>query len=279
MTPDLSEILTNEQLMNTRLTALQTLLRNQIVAIGDTYSDTDSINTLINNINKPASFVVKKNSEYTDNQLGDMVAITGCSVYSWNTYNPTSPVNVDYWYLQSLSHSGTSLAWGGFNTGNVAPTDKFDLAMYGRSMEEFNNGAFSGVGFTYATPQSNKALSGFFMGVTLDSGTYYPAYAIFDNSTTPTIVKEKYATYPSASTQFRLLMQNDLDSEWLRLAWFKDDIGDFLWNDFMDYSKLPSGFTSATNLVFGNICYGTSLGRFAYVPRLYFSAPCRFNIL
>ena len=281
--PDLSSILTNEQELNNRLTALRAILRNQWTAIGDTYSDSYSINKLITDMSNPLPFVVKRNSEYKDGQLGTRVAVTGCDVYSWNQYNPTPYNDNDYWYLQSLSKtktSNTSVAWGQFNTGSVLPTDKFDLVMYGRDMENFNNGAFSGVGFTYTTPAAETAFSGLFIGITLDSGTYRPAYAIFNNSTTPTsIVKMDYGTYPSASTEFRLLMQNNPDNDWLRLYWYKEDSGKFVWNDFIDYSDLPSGFSQVENLVFGNVCYGTGLGRMSYVPRLCFASPCRFKIL
>lgn len=280
--PDLSEILTNEQELNTRLIALRTLLRNQWTAIGDSYSDSYSINYLIENMSNPLPFVVKRNSDFNSGQLGSRVAVTGCDVYSWNGYFPDPYDDNDIWYLQSLAKSSnsTSVAWGQFNTGTVLPTDKFDLVMYGRSIQNFNSGAFSGVGFTYTTPTANTAMSGLFIGITLDSGTYYPAYAIFNNSTTPTsIVKMEYGTYPSASTKFRLTLQNNPTSKYVDLRWYNGETGDSIWNNNVSYSSLPSGFTSAENLVFGNICYGTALGRYAYVPRLYFSSPCRFNIL
>ena len=50
--PDLSSILTNEQELNNRLTALRAILRNQWTAIGDTYSDSYSINKLITDMSQ-----------------------------------------------------------------------------------------------------------------------------------------------------------------------------------------------------------------------------------
>ena len=282
--PDLSSILTNEQELNNRLTALRTILRNQWTAIGSTYSDSYSINKLITDMSDPLPFVVKRNSDYYTGQLGDIVKVYG-NIYnytSWNRYNPSGYGNTDYWYLQSLtgSSNATVTVWGGFNTGSVDSTDKFDLVMYGRKMDYFNEGAFSGAGFTYATPTAANPISGLFIGITLDSGTYYPAYAIFNNSSTPTsIVKMEYGTYPSASTEFRLLLQNNPEDDAITLYWYKGDTGEFLWNGYIDYSSLPSGFTQADNLAFGNVCYGTGLGRTAYIPRLCYASPCRFNIL
>ena len=282
--PDLSSILTNEQELNNRLTALRAILRNQWTAIGSTYSDSYSINKLITDMSNPPAFVVKRNSDYTDGQLGDIVKVYG-NIYNyttWNRYSPSSYADADYWYLQSLtgSNNATVTVWGGFNTGNVDPADKFNLVMYGRSMDNFNNGAFSGAGFTYQTPTAGNPMSGLFIGITLDSGTYYPAYAIFNNSSTPTsIVKMEYGTYPSSSTEFRILLQNNPEDDAITLYWYKGDTGEFLWNGYIDYSSLPSGFTQADNLAFGNVCYGTGLGRVSYIPRLCYASPCRLNIL
>lgn len=278
--PNLSEIYNNENELNNRLIALRNLLNNQWDAIGESYSQSDSINKLITDMSNPLPFLVKRNSDYNNNQLGDRVAITGCSVYSWNKYNPTQYSDTDYWYLQSLSGTATNntaVAWGQFNVGNVSPTDKFDLVMYGRSIENFNNNAFSGVGFTYQTPTTNNPLTGLFIGITLDSGTYYPAYAIFNNNKTPTVTKIEYVTY-SVSDKFRLGLLNNVNSERIDIRWY-DGEGDFKWNTSIDYSELPSGFTSLETLQFGNICYSPSIGRVSYVPRLYFASPCRFNIL
>lgn len=281
--PDLSSILTNEQELNNRLVALRTILRNQWTAIGESYSDSYSINKLITEMSNPPAFVVKRNSDYYSGQLGGIVNVYGNIKYSgWNGYNPSGYSDTDYWYLQSLtgSNNATVTIWGGFNTGNVNPNSKFNLVMYGRKMDYFNDGAFSGAGFTYQTPTEANPISGLFIGITLDSGTYYPAYAIFNNSSTPTsIVKMEYGTYPSASTEFRTLLQNNPEDDSITLYWYKGDTGEFLWNDYIDHSSLPSGFAQADNLTFGNVCYGTGLGRMSYIPRLCYASPCRFNIL
>lgn len=274
--PDLSDILANEQELNTRLTSLKTLLGNQLDDLGTSYSGSDSISKLISLISNPPVWKVERSSTYNTNQLGDRVAVTGCNVYSWNKYNPTTYEDEDYWYLQSLAKSSnaTSTAWGLFNTGTINPTDMFDLIVYGRAMANFNSNAFSGVGFSYGIPTVDSPFTGFYIGITLDSGTYRPAYAIFNNSMTPTISKTDYGTYNSANQKFRLQMMND--GEYLRLYWFKDN--EFLWNEWFDISDLPSGYSSA-DLKMSYVSYGTGLGRNAYVPRLELASPCRLNIL
>ena len=274
--PDLSDILANEEEMNTRLTNLKTLLGNQLDDLSTSYSGSDSISRLISLISNPPAWKIERSSTYDNNQLGTRVAVTGCDVYSWNKYNPTTYADTDYWYLQSLTNTSnaTSTAWGLFNTGTINPTDLFDLVVYGRAMANFNSNAFSGVGFSYGTPSANSPFTGFYIGITLDSGTYSPAYAVFNNSTTPTITKTDYGAYDSADQKFRLQMMNDGD--YLRLYWFKDN--DFLWNEWFDISDLPSGYSSA-DLKMSYISYGTGLGRFAYVPRLELASPCRLNIL
>lgn len=274
--PDLSEILANEQELNARLTNLRGLLRNELDDLATSYSNNDSIKRLIERIINPTACKIERSSTYDTDQLGIRVAVTGCDVYSWNKYNPTTYADSDYWYLQSLTKSSnaTATAWGLFNTGTINPTDIYDLMVYGRSMANFNNNAFSGVGFSYGVPQAGSGMTGFYIGITLDSGTYHPAYAIFNNSTTPIITKMDYGTYDSSNQKFRLYMMHDDD--YLKLYWFKDN--DFLWNDWFDLSDLPQGYESA-ELKFGYVSHGTGLGRMSYVPRLYLSSPCRLNVL
>ena len=274
--PDLSEILANEQELNARLTNLRGLLRNELDDLATSYSNNDSIKRLIERITNPPAWKIERSSTYDTDQLGTRVAVTGCDVYSWNKYNPTTYADSDYWYLQSLTKSSnaTATAWGLFNTGTINPTDIYDLIVYGRGMANFNNNAFSGVGFSYGIPQAGSGMAGFYIGITLDSGTYRPAYAIFNNSTTPTITKMDYGTYDSSNQKFRLYMMHDDD--YLKLYWFKDN--DFLWNDWFDLSDLPQGYESA-ELKFGYVSHGTGLGRMSYVPRLYLSSPCRLNVL
>ena len=274
--PDLSEILANEQELNERLTNLRGLLRNELDDLATSYSNNDSIKRLIERITNPPAWKIERSSTYDTDQLGTRVAVTGCDVYSWNKYNPTTYADSDYWYLQSLTKSSnaTATAGGLFNTGTINPTDTYDLIVYGRGMANFNNNAFSGVGFSYGIPQAGSGMTGFYIGITLDSGTYRPAYAIFNNSTTPTITKMDYGTYDSSNQKFRLYMMHDDD--YLKLYWFKDN--DFLWNDWFDLSDLPQGYESA-ELKFGYVSHGTGLGRMSYVPRLYLSSPCRLNVL
>ena len=274
--PDLSEILANEQELNTRLTSLKKLLGNELDDLNTSHSSNDSISKLISLINNPPAWKIERSQAYDTNQLGTRVAVTGCDVYSWNKYNPTTYADDDYWYLHALANTSnaTSTAWGLFNTPTIHSTDIYDLVVYGRAMSNFNNNAFSGVGFSYGVPTANSPFKGFYMGITLDSGTYYPAYAIFNNSTTPIITKTYYGTYNSANQKFRLNLINDGD--YLYIQWFKDK--DFLWNTWFDISDLPSGYSSA-DLKMSYVSYGTGLGRDAYVPRLELASPCRLNIL
>ena len=97
---------------------------------------------------------------------------------------------------------------------------------------------------------------------------------IFEFDTTPTITKMDYGTYDSANQKFRLHMIHDGD--YLAVYWFKDK--EFLWNDWINISDLPSGYSSA-DLKMSYVSYGTGLGRNAYVPRLELASPCRLNIL
>lgn len=274
--PDLSQILTNEQKLNFRLTNLRALLRNELDDLSTSYSGNDSITRLISLINNPPVWKIERSSTYDADQLGTRVAVTGCNVYSWNKYNPTTYADNDYWYLQSLTNTSnaTATAWGLFNTSTINPTDIFDLVVYGRGMANFNNNAFSGVGFSYGVPTANSPFTGFYIGITMDSGTYRPAHAIFDNSKTPTITKMDYGTYDSSDQTFRLQLMNDGDD--LKLYWFKDK--EFLWNEWFEISDLPSGY-SGVDLKMSYVSYGTGLGRSSYVPRLYLASPCRLNII
>ena len=274
--PDLSQILANEQEFNTRLNNLRNLVRNELDDLNTSYSSDDSIKSLVGKINNPPAWIIERSSTHTDNQLGACVKVTGCDYLGWNTSYPTPYADTDYWYLQSLSKasSGPSTAWGLFNTGNISPNDNFDLVVYGRSMENFNSGGFSGVGFSYGLPTVGSPMTGFYIGITLDSGTYRPAYAVFNNSTTPTITKADYGSYDSPNQKFRLQIIHKDDS--FELYWYKGN--EFLWNEWINQSQMPSGYGSA-DLKFGYVSYGNNLGRLSYLPRLYLSSPCRLNIL
>lgn len=274
--PDLSQILTNEQEFNTRLNNLRQLVRNELDDLSTSYSLNDSIKSLIEKINNRPEWIIERSSTYTSDQLGDCVKVTGCDYLGWNKAYPTPYADTDYWYLQSLSKvsSGPSTAWGLFNTGNIDPTDDYDLLVYGRSMENFNNGGFSGVGFSYSIPIAGSPMTGFYIGITLDSGTYCPAYAVFNNSTTPTITKADYGSYDSANQKFRLQILHKDDN--FELYWYKGN--KFLWNEWISLSQIPSGYGSA-NLKFGYVSYGNNLGRLSYVPRLCLASPCSLNLL
>lgn len=274
--PDLSQILTNEQEFNTRLNNLRQLVRNELDDLSTSYSLNDSIKSLIEKINNRPAWIIERSSTYTSDQLGDCIKVTGCDYLGWNKAYPTLYADTDYWYLQSLSKvsSGPSTAWGLFNTENIDSTDDYDLLVYGRSMENFNNGGFSGVGFSYGLPTAGSPMTGFYIGITLDSGTYCPAYAVFNNSTTPTITKADYGSYDSANQKFRLQILHKDDN--FELYWYKGN--KFLWNEWISLSQIPSGYGSA-NLKFGYVSYGNNLGRLSYVPRLCLASPCSLNLL
>ena len=86
--PDLSQILTNEQLMNTRLTTLRNNLRTGLTNAGISYSQSDTINQLIDKYEILPIFQTDVNvNPQTAGKLGTVYKMANISAASWSSAN------------------------------------------------------------------------------------------------------------------------------------------------------------------------------------------------
>ena len=86
--PDLSQILTNEQLMNTRLTTLRANLRTGLTNAGISYSQSDTINQLIDRYEILPIFQTDVNvNPQTAGKLGTVYKMANISAASWSSAN------------------------------------------------------------------------------------------------------------------------------------------------------------------------------------------------
>lgn len=86
--PDLSQVLANEQLMNSRLTTLRTNLRTGLTNAGISYSQTDSINQLIDRYEILPIFQTDVNvNPQTAGKLSTLYKMANISAASWSSAN------------------------------------------------------------------------------------------------------------------------------------------------------------------------------------------------
>ena len=86
--PDLSQVLANEQLMNTRLTTLRTNLRTGLTNAGISYSQSDTINQLIDKYEILPIFQTDVNvNPQTAGKLGTVYKMANISAASWSSAN------------------------------------------------------------------------------------------------------------------------------------------------------------------------------------------------
>ena len=86
--PDLSQVLTNEQLMNTRLTTLRANLRTGLTNAGISYSQSDTINQLIDKYEILPIFQTDVNvNPQTAGKLGTVYKMANISAASWSSAN------------------------------------------------------------------------------------------------------------------------------------------------------------------------------------------------
>ena len=86
--PDLSQVLANEQLMNTRLTTLRNNLRTGLTNAGISYSQSDTINQLIDKYEILPIFQTDVNvNPQTAGKLGTVYKMANISAASWSSAN------------------------------------------------------------------------------------------------------------------------------------------------------------------------------------------------
>ena len=251
--PDLSDVLSKEQLLNTNLTSLRTELRDKLTLLGISYSNSDTILQLIEKV-APNHYldVISGDPDYYS--VGMPFRIKNASTAGWQSYNSEG------YYLGSNRTSAESeiVAGGLYSTyqrADVYGSDNFKMRMLLDYVDGYNS-TYAGVGFIIGTPSRETAFDGVFFGAAQDNnGNLYPAEMIFHNSTSPIIsYVTDGGTIPS-SKKFRVIVENDYDEEYggISVKWKRPD-GTFIWNDYVGYSDFNSSGMS------GKISMGSITG-------------------
>ena len=237
--PDLSEVLSNEQLFNANLISLRTELRNKLTLFDISYSDQDTILELIEKIapNHYLDFTSDKAEYYL---VGMPVRVQNAMSAGWNAYNSEG------YYVNATRRSAETemVALGLYSTyqkSDVNGTDNFKMRMILDFIDGYNN-SYGGVGFVIGTPSQETAFNGVFFGAAQNSnGELYPAIMIFNNSTSPTITYVTDGGTIPSSKKFKVIVENDYDENYgsVSVEWDRMD-GTLIWNDNVGYSDFNS---------------------------------------
>ena len=265
--PDLSELLSNEQLLNTNLLSLRTELRNKLTLLNIGYSNSDTILQLIAKA-KPNYYWMARN----DLSIGKMyvttpVAITNCSStgswgYGGNGVYPRS----------TATETGSATVVGlceYVQHGDVYGTDEFLMKIYNgitSDMTSAGTGVYSGTGFSIGLP-SSSGINGVYFGVSIESNNViYPCILKYNNSTTPTktLVTDGGAITDSS---FSMKIKNDTEYDELSVRWY-DANGNFIWNGFVEYSEFTTASAMEGTIIFGILGGATSVTSSNVVPAL-----------
>lgn len=251
--PDLSDVLSKEQLLNTNLTSLRNELRNKLTLLGISYSNSDTILQLIEKIS-PNHYldILSDNPDYYS--IGMPLRVQNVSTVGWHSYNSEG-----YYVSAERSSSEREIVavglYSSYQRADVNGSDNFKMRMLLDYVDGYNS-TYAGVGFIIGTPSRETAFDGVFFGAAQNSnGDLYPAEMIFHNSTSPTITYVTDGGTIPSSKKFRVIVENDYDEEYggISVKWKRPD-GTFIWNDYVSYSSFNSSGMS------GKISMGSVTG-------------------
>ena len=238
--PDLSQVLSKEQLLNTNLTSLRKELRNKLTLLGISYSDSDTILQLIEKV-APNHYLDIDTSIPSNYSIGLPVRLKNISSIGWNDND-----DAEGYYLDATSSNAGSetIGLGLYSTyqkTDVYGTDNFKIRMKLAYKEGYNN-SYAGVGFVIGTPEANSPIDALFFGVAQNSNGYlYPARITFNNSTSPTISYITTGGTIPSTNKFLVFAENNYDASYggIDVVWRRLD-GSFIWNDYVTYSEFNS---------------------------------------
>lgn len=258
--PDLSQVLANEQLINTRLTTLRANLRTGLTNAGISYSQSDTINQLIDKYEILPIFQTDVNvNPQTAGKLGTVYKMANISAASWSSANNgkyhvqyTNDETQDQFEEDGWYYTAT------FAKFNTAPGTYYYGDNEGWKIEsqfEIDGGwnGLMGIGFMVDSSTQGSGLikdynangyNGVFIG---SNGGYLGVYSL-DNGWG--VVKESAQDrdHPFASGTMRL---EKTDDYYLQYE-FKDSGGNVLFSGTFD----PGDIWNSDEIVFG--AYGST---------------------
>ena len=271
--PDLSEVLSNEQTLNSNLIALRSILRNKLSELGISYEDSDSINVLVSKMKGEYYWELNKNS--STRIFDENIIIENSNLCAWGQDSRGK-------YLQSISSksgSNPALTLGLFSdtNGNVLGSSDFKMRFL-ISKSEFINGGFSGVGLTLGTPTAESAFYGVYFGAYQNSsGEVYPAIMNFKNTTSPTISLPPYRNQIT-NDSFHFYLWNNYAVKNIQCHWY-DNIGNMMGFSSVSYNAFCESNNDMANTIRFGVCNGAeAIGRLEYIPRLIMKNGCRIQL-
>lgn len=265
--PDLSDVLSNEQLLNTNLLSLRTELRNKLTLLNISYSNSDTILQLIAKAKPNYYWMARNDLSISHMYASPPVAITNCSgTGNWSTGgNGIYP-------RSTATETGTATVVGlceYASHGDAYGSQDFIMSIKNgitSAMTSVGNGAYSGTGFSIGLPASS-GITGVYFGVSIENNNaIYPCILKYNNSTTPTktLVTDGGAITDSS---FSMKIKNENDDEELTVRWY-DANGDFIWNAFVDYADFTTASAMEGIVRFGILGGATSVTASDVVPAL-----------
>lgn len=249
--PDLSEVLSNEYLMNSRLTTLRANLRNGLTNAGITYDESD---TIIQLIDKYRSFLIFETVEGEDPsaELGTIFQLANISNTRWMVSKAANNAYFLGYEKDTSAHefeeSGGyySAAFGKFNTksGTYYYGDNKGWKMEFKLWDVGTQYGFCGLGFLVSTEaltdRNSNGYIGTFIGL---CGGYPGVWNLNGNWGLP----DEVTSFKDIGRNFKgsviLEKGDDHQLEWA----FKDSNGDVIQSGILD----PTNILNSDEITFG----------------------------
>ncbi len=288
--PDLSEVLANEQTLSTRLSNLQTLLKEILDDVGVVYEDNSTINELIDLFvyvkqyywqtasisteEDEAKYGGKYYSEVIRPKLSDVITMNNVSYASWSNSGNSTVRGRFRFDSYMMSDNTPSAAFGCFKNDEKY-TLLYDWIMkIGFIPEIFYSYPevnivgvgilISGSGDTVSSGSSNY--NGAFVGVSADSKGLHPASATLSNGVAPETVSSSDQVITSQS-KYYVELTNDVVNDRIVVK-FYDDSDNLIHTQNIAHSSIYGSASSirGNKVFFGAIIYGKDTSRYSSFP-------------
>ena len=289
--PDLATVLANEQTLSTRLSNLQTLLKEILDDVGVVYEDNSTINELIDLFvyvkqyywqtasisteEDEAKYGGKYYSEVIRPKLSDVITMKNISYAAWNNAGD-STVRGKFRLSNVISSVNThSAVFGCFKNDEkvtlLSANWVMKIGFIPQIFSSFSGSNLVGVGIlisgsgdTVSSGSSNY--NGAFVGVSADSKGLHPASATLSNGVAPETVSSSDQVITSQS-KYYVELTNDVVNDRIVVK-FYDDSDNLIHTQNIAHSSIYGSASSirGNKVFFGAIIYGKDTSRYSSFP-------------
>ena len=289
--PDLATVLANEQTLSTRLSNLQTLLKEILDDVGVVYEDNSTINELIDLFvyvkqyywqtasisteEDEAKYGGKYYSEVIRPKLSDVIEMKNISYAAWNNAGD-STVRGKFRLSNVISSVNThSAVFGCFKNDEkvtlLSANWVMKIGFIPQIFSSFSGSNLVGVGILISgsgdtVSSGSSDYCGAFVGISKSGGNLYPASATVSNGATPESVSHSDQIVASGSKYYVELTN---DSSYNRIVVkFYDDNDNLIHSENIAYSSIygSNSLVQSYKIFFGAIIYGMDSSRYSSFP-------------